>query len=497
MKILFVETVAAKPHLETAAEIIFNYKKNKNNEIKFAWLGDNLLWNDWQLPSICGFFRFSYRKRIDNFINFLTNNKIECTNFSNNNLINNYNEIVNWANNFKGNLHDLRKYKYKKFPLGEGVASSIISYFRNENIELDKINNYVQQLLISAAIVIERVIKLIIIEKPNTIITFNGRFSICYPIALVANKMKIKILFHDRGASYDKYEIFKKNIHDHDFRAREIRRYWKLNKNEKKKSYIGKQHFLKRRNREPVDMGFSFVKNQKKNYLSFNNIKKRIVVFYTATDYEQAAAVYDYNQENVFRDFLSIINNFKDIHLIIRVHPGLNIKNNVEDKKWNKYSSKNVTVINSDDKTDTYKLMDIADIIVTYSSRIIVETVYWGKKSISLSNVMFYSRFKIGLHPYEKSYNKNTLKKMLKPDYKFKKINRKKCLYVGYYFETYGIKYKYYKPNDYFNGTFNEQQFQWKPMILVFLERIKVNLLYRFIKNRFLYNFFSSRISLW
>jgi hypothetical protein len=110
---------------------------------------------------------------------------------------------------------------------------------------------------------------------------------------------------------------------------------------------------------------------------------------------------------------------------------------------------------------------------------------------------MFYSRFKIGLHPYEKSYNKNTLKKMLKPDYKFKKINRKKCLYVGYYFETYGIKYKYYKPNDYFNGTFNEQQFQWKPMILVFLERIKVNLLYRFIKNRFLYNFFSSRISLW
>ena len=70
MKILFVETVAVKPHLETATEIIFNYNKNKNNEIKFAWLGDNLLWNDWRLSSICGFFRFSYRKRIDNFINF-------------------------------------------------------------------------------------------------------------------------------------------------------------------------------------------------------------------------------------------------------------------------------------------------------------------------------------------------------------------------------------------------------------------------------------------
>ena len=492
MKILFVETVAAKPHLETAAEIIFNYKKNKNNELKFAWLGDNLLWNDWQLPSICGFFRLSYRKRIDNFINFLTNNKIECTNFSNNNLINNCNKIENWAKNFKGNLHDLRKYHYKKFPLGEGVASSIISYFRDENIELDKINSYVQQLLISAAIVLERVIKLIIIEKPNTIITFNGRFSICYPIVLAANKMKIKILFHDRGASYDKYEIFKKNIHDHNFRASEIKRYWKLNKNYKKKTYIGNQHFLKRRNREPVDMGFSFVRHQKKNYLSFNNIKnKRIIVFYTATDYEQAAAVYDYNQENIFKDFLSIIKNFKDIHLIIRVHPGLNIKNKAEDRKWNKYRSKDITVINSDDKTDTYKLMEIADTIVTYSSRIIIETVYWGKKSISLSNIMFYSKLGIGLYPD----NKNILKNMLNTNYQYKKIDKKKCLYVGYYFETYGIKYRYYKPNNYFNGSFNKEQFEWKPKVLIFFEKVKLNLLYHFIKNRILYKFFSIRTS--
>ena len=136
--------------------------------------------------------------------------------------------------------------------------------------------------------------------------------------------------------------------------------------------------------------------------------------------------------------------------------------------------------------------MDIADIVVTYSSRIIIEAVYWGKNSISLSNIMFYSRFGIGLYPR----NRIILQDMLKADYKYKKIDRKKCIYIGYYFETYGIKYKFYKPYNYFNGYFNKkEQFEWKPKMLIFLEKIKLNLFYYFIKNRVLYLLFSMRIS--
>jgi len=494
LKTLFIETVAAKPHLETAAEIIFRYKNNKKNIIKFIWLGDNLLWNDWKLSKVKILFGFSYKKRINSFINFLIKNKIKCENINDNNLIDDYKNIIIWAKNFRGNLQELRKYHYKGFSIGEGVATSIISYFRNENLELAKIQKFVENLLISAAIVLERTDSLIKKEKPNKIITFNGRFSICYPIVLAARKNNVKILFHDRGSDYNKFEIFKKNIHDHSFRAQEILRYWRLNKNVKKKYYIAKKYFLKRINREPigVDVGFSFVKNQKKNYLNLNNIeKKRIVVFYTATDYEQAADIFDYEQENIFKKFLSVLKNFKDIHLIVRVHPGINVKNSVEDKKWNKYSSKDVTVINSDDRTDSYKLMKISDIVVTYSSRIIIEAAYWGKKTISLNNERFYSRFGIGFY----SSSANVLRRVLKSGYRFKKIDKKKCLYIGYYFQTFGIKYRYYKPKDYFNGTFYKMTFDWKPKIIIFFEKIKLNLFYRLIKDKILYNFIYSNIS--
>jgi hypothetical protein len=38
MKTLVIESISSKPHLETAAEIIFRIKEKNNNKIKFSLL---------------------------------------------------------------------------------------------------------------------------------------------------------------------------------------------------------------------------------------------------------------------------------------------------------------------------------------------------------------------------------------------------------------------------------------------------------------------------
>ena len=49
-----------------------------------------------------------------------------------------------------------------------------------------------------------------------------------------------------------------------------------------------------------------------------------------------------------------------------------------------KYSNKNTTVIKSYEKFDTYSLLFKSDIVVTYTSSIIVESAYFGLPSVSL-----------------------------------------------------------------------------------------------------------------
>jgi hypothetical protein len=130
MKIIFAETVLSKPHLETSGEIALRFKENKNNIVKFAYLGRNLLWNDWQLPLFLKCLGLSYNKRISAFNEILIKNGVEILNddkFDNFNK----NKILNWSKRFKGDLNDLKFLKYKNILIGKSILSSLISFNTN------------------------------------------------------------------------------------------------------------------------------------------------------------------------------------------------------------------------------------------------------------------------------------------------------------------------------------------------------------------------------
>ena len=475
MSVLIVESVANQPHLEISGEIALNLKK-KGIKFDYAWIGNNLSWTEWQEPKILNFLGIKIENRVQKFLKILNLKKINT--LSSENLSNDTLKSINdWSKSFDGNLIKLYKFKYKGFPLGKGVASSLISHFRDNNFDPNQNLKKVRDLLKSAAVILERCDLILKKKKYKKLITFNGRFAICLPIILLAEKYKIKVIRHERGSTYNKYEIYNGDIHNFKFIREEIKRYWK----NKAKNFtkISQSYFNDRIKGKPIafERGYSYRRNQIKDYTMYKKKhNERLIVFYTTQDYENSAINNDENQEKFFKKFLKIALKIKKYKIIIRVHPQRHTKNNFETLKWLKYQSKNIKVIPAEDKTDSYKLMELGDVIVSYSSNIVVEAAYWGKKSISLSNNTRFTDCKSVINISNFSKLEKILRKV-----KFKPKDKRFCLPLAYYFQTYGIKYKYYNAKNHFEGKFLGQDLNWKPKILTYLSKYFPNVKKLFI----------------
>ena len=460
MKILIIESIGATPHLETSGEIALREKK-KGNEVIFSWIGNNLPWNDWQLNWAYRFIGGSYEKKLNDFCNILKKNKIDVENFDEK--IDLF-KIEKWAKKFRGNLKQLKKYKYDGCNLGTSVASSLISKFKNININTNKKINKVYPLLYSSALIYERAKSKINFIKPKKIFTFNNRFATTYPIIAAAEKFNIAISIHERGSDINKFEIYEKNVHDINLIKKSIDKYWRLNKQQSKITKA-KKFFLNKVSGKTLNKKnmINFTNNQIKNYLPKLPSNKRIVTFYSSRDYEKASIIdQEYNQMKAFIKLKKIISEFEDIHLVVRVHPTLkNIKSD-DDIEWLMFKDKNTTIIQSFEKIDTYSLMFKSDIVITYTSSIIVEASYFYKPTICLGKFWW-----SGKNITEEPKSELELKKMLKKNYKFKKKNINACLKIANYFLNYGTKFKYYRPINEGKGLFLGKLLSWKPYLIL------------------------------
>ena len=380
-------------------------------------------------------------------------------------------KIKNWSKNFNGNLKALKNYKYDGKYLGMGVASSLISYLKTTNLNIKKNKKRIKSLLFSSCMVYERTKKFLEKQKPDVVYTFNNRFATCYPIICAAEKLNIKVFKHERGSDNSKFEIYKKDVHDMDDIKKKIKYYWLKNKN-KFRNQNAKKYFLCKLNRkqDTKTNRIIFNKNQIKGHLPKLPKDKRIVTFFTSRDYEKASLInMKIDQMKAFKKFKKIIDEFNDIYLVIRVHPSFNQKASDDDFEWVKFSGNNTLVIKSFENYDSYSLMFKSELVVSYTSTIIVEAAYFQKKTISLGKFWWSDQ-----NVVEEPKTNNDLRKMLNKDYKFKKKNLMKCLQFANYFLTFGIKYKYYKPLSASKGKFLNEILTWKPKLLIFLEKFEV-----------------------
>lgn len=477
MKILFLPVYIKTPHFETELELMLNHI-NSGDEVYVLKCNENLFTcedNPNHLKSICHDCKSKFGKGISLIKN------INVLHYPD--LILNYSTLQNSFSD----IEELKKYSFEGFPLGMGVASSLISRL-NRDHEFDTIK-YSKEIYVTlkTSYYILNIMKEVTISlKPDLVYVFNGRFATNLPMILYCERNNIPYCTHERGSKISKYCLFMNSIpHSLKNAYVEIEEMWKsevINKEE-----IGASFFIERRNR--VAQGWhSFTASQKENLLPKDLPEhKTIVSIFNSTVEEWTAVRGIENTFKIFRDeydCLSTIFEYfkddKDLQFYLRIHPNLVGSNNTQIKLLRGFISKykNVEIIVPESPIDTYALMDNSDKIIVLGSTMGIEANYWGKPVIALRE-SFYQTL-------DSCYWPDTfdeLVKMLKSDLLPK--GKLGAFKYGFWASTRGTEFKHYKAETLFSGKFlneyiNMNNFQ--KVIYYFLKIIEVRNLKELLK---------------
>jgi hypothetical protein len=381
-----------------------------------------------------------------------------------------------------GNLEDLRKYSYKGANLGLGIVSSLISKTKNYSCNPKNYPELVNSYLESSAFVFEITNLIINNYKPKKIISFNGRFACAKAIFESASILEVPVQYHERGATVDKYEIFDKQPHNLPYIRNKTRLFWETSTlSLEDKVSTAKKYFESRRQGDGIGW-ISFVDSQTKGLVP-SSTENRKIVYFSSSDDEYAAVEKKYldslrsllfkDQRQAIEALIDWVSNQEKTNLIIRVHPHL-MKKSPEDRKWwTSLNGNNVSLIPPESSIDSYALIDWSDLVVTYRSTTGIEATYWGKPSISVGPA-HYSGFGC---VYEPESIQDLFHLLGKPD--LQQLNQETCFIYGFYRMSFGIPYRYYKPENLFRGKFLNKDLtlypEWVDVSREFLKKLSKN----------------------
>lgn len=385
-------------------------------------------------------------------------------------------------------IKELKEYKIDNIDFGMAVASSLISTLREHNIDTRKNARLIKIYLKSSLKIYFATKNYLEKNRPDLVYIFNGRFSETRPIIRICKNMGINFYTHERGGSLNKYELFENTLpHDFDYITDEINKYW--NRNDINKEKIANEWLEKRMG--AIDTSwYSFIKDQEKGSLptNFESNKENISIFnssedeFAAIDEKIKMPIYD-SQFEAIKKIVEHFKDNKDIHFYLRVHPNLKNLKNTQTREINElkeYNFSNLTIISSNDKVDTYKLISLSSKIITFGSTVGIEAVLLNKPSIMIGNAL-----------YEKldcTYNPQNEKDLfdLILNFELPSKSRDNALKYAYWEATHGYNFKYFEPTDFAGGLFmgkNIDLYTYQVLIRKFLSllhklnpyKIKIN----------------------
>ncbi len=354
-------------------------------------------------------------------------------------------------------LDEALHYDYKGYNIGLSPVSSIMTITRDYDYSLKKWGKHLAKIFKIECIILENIFKYNKEFHFDEIHCFTGRTPITYPLVSFAETNKIPYVTYEVGANINKLGIYNNTVvHDFDNLKKDIKTLW--NEAGDDRNQLAEEWFHNRRvgKFQAIE---SFTKDQVKNLLpeNFDFNKQNIVFFNSSIDEIYAFDCWKHPFAKTENELLeNLFEHYKDDsdkHFYLRIHPNLTIskKNNTtqirEIRKF-KDKFKNLTIIEPDEKIDTYALMDSCDKVVTTYSTTGFEATYWGKVSIFA-----------GKAPYEdldcayqaKSYDELYA---LIDNPNLKPKPKENTYPYAYYNETFGEDYKYYKAKSPHEGNF-------------------------------------------
>lgn len=293
-------------------------------------------------------------------------------------------------------ISELKSKIYKGVEIGYGAFSSFATLTRNVMPRISEdFKKYMEFMLRHEVLVFEALNRFVKQHEIDKIVFHNGRFMQFKPILGVAEVNKIDFIATEHFMVGDKVcsnYFFNDVPHSIPANIKKMEVFWDK-ANPETKEDIGKSFFVKRK--KGVAAGDKvYTKEQVANELpeGWDNSKENIAIFNSSED-EFCAVSKEFDSrmlfENQYTALKSIFDHYKDDtskHFYLRIHP--NLKNVPFRSHLLLYQLKydNVTIIPPSSTVSSYALMDSCDKVIVFNSTMGLESAYWGKPVIALTD---------------------------------------------------------------------------------------------------------------
>ncbi len=358
------------------------------------------------------------------------------------------------------NLSELMRYRVGEFDIGYAVGSSLVSLTRDPAPSLGPHAALVERLFRAAWSTFARTLKYIGRNQPDRIYVFNGRFAAARAVLRACQQTQTDCWIHERGCDTAHFQIYENRLpHDIEYIQSRMREAWQSDFGSvAEKSRIAASWFADRVAR--IERSWhSFVKDQERGRLPVAwDARKRNVALFTSSE-DEFVSIGDSWRNPLYTSQLAgierIVADFDrcdpDLRLYIRVHPNLKNQRNASLQQLLRLSHPRVVVIAPDDPVDSYALMRNAEKTLTFGSSIGIEALYWGRPSVLLG-----TSFYRGLSGIYQPVDHDDAMQMIDAPLTAS-TDKTSALAYGYWFQTHGIRFKYFVADGLFSGRFKGQ----------------------------------------
>ena len=301
---------------------------------------------------------------------------------------------------------ELEEHKFQNINIGQGIISSLVSIYRNVDIDFQESRNALEasyKNAVSAVLTMESLKDF----APDKVYIYNGRLSERRAVVEFCKMNDINYDTWEVAQSLQHYFLVNKTLpHDPKEFAKEALALFYEDKTvsqEYKIEFAQKWYQTKRYGDyedNPSDINYTkFMKETNIDSLNINKDKKNVAIFVSSED--EVASLggeiwpFEYRQTESISKIIEYFDKKEnnEFHFYLRIHPNLRDLDNLETKKLQALTGNCLTIIPATSPLSSYSLLDVCDKVVCFGSTVGIEATYWQKPSI-LFGTSFYTHIK-------------------------------------------------------------------------------------------------------
>lgn len=353
-------------------------------------------------------------------------------------------------------MNDMMNYMSDNYDIGSSVLSSVVCSLKDSALDMTLHEDLLRRYMIASFTVFRSMRNFLRREKIDTFYIFNGRMSMTRAILRACEAEGVEFYTHECGNDAQTYSTFHNAMpHGIQMMTNLMLEHWNNAADNPQRNAIGAAWYENRARGRKVN-GYSFVEQQKAGLLPADRdpLKRHISIFNTGS-FEYVTVGDDYtnhlypNQiEGLRRIIASLEPHKSELHLTIRIHPNLAGLPKELDPVL-AMQSDFVTVVPPTSPVSTYALIQHSEKVIVFNSTVGIEAVFFEKPSILAGKTAYQD---LGGN-YTPQTHEELIKLALQQDLQPK--DKERALIYGYFLNTFGIPFEFYKADTFFGGAFN------------------------------------------